>query len=132
VATVDIEDKRGVSINSVTVPDDRWFRCVYGKSNPLRCTVRLSFLAKGIRLNPPNSPFPAAFHREDFLYDEGKQANMAANSSNADVIDWHEAMQQCGEDEEFLRELLNDLRSETETQVSNINKTIQVRSFLWF
>jgi hypothetical protein len=56
---------------------------------------------------------------------------MAANSSNADVIDWHEAMQQCGEDEEFLRELLNDLRSETETQVSNINKTIQVRSILW-
>jgi HPt (histidine-containing phosphotransfer) domain-containing protein len=56
---------------------------------------------------------------------------MAANSSNADVIDWHEAMQQCGEDEEFLRELLNDLRSETETQVSNINKTIQVRLVLW-
>jgi hypothetical protein len=52
---------------------------------------------------------------------------MAANGSNSDVIDWHEAMQQCGEDEEFLRELLNDLRSETETQVSNINKTIQVR-----
>jgi hypothetical protein len=44
-----------------------------------------------------------------------------------DVIDWFEAMQQCGEDEEFLRELLADLRSETETQLVNIEGTIAVR-----
>jgi hypothetical protein len=44
----------------------------------------------------------------------------------ADVIDWNEALQQCGDDEEFLRELLADLRSETETQVANITTTIQV------
>jgi hypothetical protein len=50
---------------------------------------------------------------------------MAAPS---DIIDWHEAMQQCGDDEEFLRELLADLRSETETQVLSIEGTIQVRS----
>jgi len=42
-----------------------------------------------------------------------------------DVIDWHEAMQQCGDDEEFLRELLGDLRSETQTQLGNINSVIQ-------
>jgi len=42
-----------------------------------------------------------------------------------DVIDWHEAMQQCGDDEEFLRELLADLRTETQTQVTNINAVIQ-------
>jgi hypothetical protein len=44
----------------------------------------------------------------------------------SDVIDWDEAMQQCGEDEEFLRELLADLRSETETQLVSIEATIQV------
>jgi len=49
---------------------------------------------------------------------------MAAPS---DVIDWHEAMQQCGDDEEFLRELLVDLKTELQTQVNNINATIQVR-----
>jgi hypothetical protein len=44
------------------------------------------------------------------------------------VIDWDEAMQQCGEDEEFLRELLADLRSETDTQMAKIEETIQVRT----
>lgn len=44
-----------------------------------------------------------------------------------DIIDWTEALQQCGDDEEFLRELLNDLLSETETQIGNINLIIQVR-----
>ena len=44
-----------------------------------------------------------------------------------DVIDWQEAMQQTGDDEEFLRELLADLRQETDTQVANIEQIIQVR-----
>jgi HPt (histidine-containing phosphotransfer) domain-containing protein len=46
----------------------------------------------------------------------------------SDVIDWDEAMQQCGDDEEFLRELLDDLRSETDTQMSKIQETIRVSS----
>ena len=41
-----------------------------------------------------------------------------------DVIDWHEAMQQCGDDEEFLRELLVDLRTETEQQLAPIPESI--------
>ena len=45
----------------------------------------------------------------------------------SEVIDWDEAMQQCGDDEEFLRELLADLRSETDTQMSKIEETIKVR-----
>jgi HPt (histidine-containing phosphotransfer) domain-containing protein len=50
---------------------------------------------------------------------------MAAPS---EVINWEEAMQQVGDDEEFLRELLADLRSETETQIGAIAAIIQVRS----
>ena len=46
--------------------------------------------------------------------------------STSEVIDWDEAMQQCGEDEEFLRELLADLRSETDTQMAKIEETIMV------
>eukprot|EP00980_Cylindrotheca_fusiformis_P000673 scaffold167_cov110-Cylindrotheca_fusiformis.AAC.1 len=41
------------------------------------------------------------------------------------VIDWDEAMQQCGEDEEFLRELLDDLRSETDAQMEKMAETIE-------
>lgn len=44
----------------------------------------------------------------------------------SDVIDWEEAMEQCGDDEDFLRELLADLRGETDTQVAKIEETIRV------
>jgi hypothetical protein len=47
-------------------------------------------------------------------------------AQTTDVIDWDEAMQQCGDDEEFLKELLADLRSETETQLVNIEGIIAV------
>mmetsp|Transcript_23886 Transcript_23886/g.35306 ORF Transcript_23886/g.35306 Transcript_23886/m.35306 type:complete len:121 (+) Transcript_23886:82-444(+) len=40
------------------------------------------------------------------------------------VIDWDEAMEQCGDDEEFLRELLADLRQETTQQVEKMEETI--------
>lgn len=49
-------------------------------------------------------------------------------SAPADIINWSDAMQQCGDDEEFLRELLADLRSEADAQVTSIGATIQVRS----
>ena len=48
--------------------------------------------------------------------------------SSQPVIDWSEAMQQCGDDEEFLRELLVDLRTEAETQLTNIQSIIQVKN----
>ncbi|GAX21027.1 hypothetical protein FisN_1Lh301 [Fistulifera solaris] len=46
-------------------------------------------------------------------------------ASAEEIIDWDEAMQQCGEDEEFLHELLNDFRGELETQLASIAETIQ-------
>lgn len=56
---------------------------------------------------------------------------MSSDSSfPADVIDWTEAMQQTGDDEEFLRELLADLRQETDTQMVNIEQIIQVSIFV--
>lgn len=42
------------------------------------------------------------------------------------VIDWDEAMQQCGEDEEFLRELLGDLRDETNSQMTRMQEVVLV------
>ena len=56
-----------------------------------------------------------------------KNTTMAANSG---VIDWGEAMQQVGDDEEFLRELLGDLRSELQTQLVTIQNIIQVGGLL--
>lgn len=41
------------------------------------------------------------------------------------VIDWDGAKEQCGDDEEFLRELLGDFREETNTQISVIDKALQ-------
>lgn len=45
--------------------------------------------------------------------------------STVPVIQWEDAMQQVGDDEEFLRELLNDLRNETDTQLATIAAIIQ-------
>lgn len=50
-------------------------------------------------------------------------------STQTDVIDWPEAMQQCGDDEEFLREVLADLRTEVEAQLSIISGIITVRNY---
>uniref|UniRef100_A0A6T5SUL8 HPt domain-containing protein n=1 Tax=Skeletonema marinoi TaxID=267567 RepID=A0A6T5SUL8_9STRA len=53
--------------------------------------------------------------------------------SDGDVIDWEEAMDQCGDDEEFLRELLSDLREEIDAQLVKIEdalKTVNDQSFL--
>jgi hypothetical protein len=47
-------------------------------------------------------------------------------SKFAHVIDWEEAMEQCGDDEEFLRELLSDLRGEVDAQVVKINEVLSV------
>jgi HPt (histidine-containing phosphotransfer) domain-containing protein len=44
---------------------------------------------------------------------------------DVDVIDWDEAMQQCGDDEEFLLELLADLRDETDTQMSRMEEIVE-------
>jgi ferritin-like metal-binding protein YciE len=49
-----------------------------------------------------------------------------ASAVTGDIISWQEAMAQCGDDEEFLRELLADLRSETQTQINNIAQIIAV------
>jgi hypothetical protein len=44
------------------------------------------------------------------------------------VIDWTEAMEQCGDDEDFLRELLSDLRGEIDAQIIKMDEVLQVRS----
>jgi hypothetical protein len=46
---------------------------------------------------------------------------------DTDVIDWDEAMEQCGDDEEFLRELLADLRGEISAQIEKMDDALEVR-----
>lgn len=50
---------------------------------------------------------------------------------NGVVIDWQEAMDQCGDDEEFLRELLTDLRGEIDAQVVKIDEALNVSGNDW-
>ena len=50
-----------------------------------------------------------------------------ATGEFSDVIDWTEAMEQCGDDEEFLRELLSDLRGEIDAQIVKIDDVLKVR-----
>jgi hypothetical protein len=50
---------------------------------------------------------------------------MTSNAS--EIIDWTEAMEQCGDDEDFLRELLDDLRGEVAAQIEKIENTLKVR-----
>mmetsp|Transcript_17507 Transcript_17507/g.26064 ORF Transcript_17507/g.26064 Transcript_17507/m.26064 type:complete len:136 (-) Transcript_17507:553-960(-) len=42
-----------------------------------------------------------------------------------EVIDWDEAMEQCGDDEIFLRELLADLRVEVGTQLAKMEEILK-------
>eukprot|EP00550_Attheya_septentrionalis_P012924 CAMPEP_0198304196 /NCGR_PEP_ID=MMETSP1449-20131203/57275_1 /TAXON_ID=420275 /ORGANISM="Attheya septentrionalis, Strain CCMP2084" /LENGTH=139 /DNA_ID=CAMNT_0044006711 /DNA_START=592 /DNA_END=1011 /DNA_ORIENTATION=+ len=44
---------------------------------------------------------------------------------DSDEIDWPMAMEQCGDDEEFLRELLSDLRHEVDTQWHKIDAAVE-------
>lgn len=52
---------------------------------------------------------------------------MASSSDFSNVIDWTEAMEQCGDDEDFLRELLSDLRGEIDAQIVKMDEVLQVR-----
>ena len=45
------------------------------------------------------------------------------------MIDWQEAMDQCGDDEEFLRELLSDLRGEIDAQLVKIEDALKVSRY---
>ena len=53
---------------------------------------------------------------------------MASPSSSefSQVIDWTEAMEQCGDDEEFLQELLGDLKGEIDTQIVKMDGVLEV------
>ena len=56
------------------------------------------------------------------------QSIMASPSSSefSHIIDWTEAMEQCGDDEEFLHELLSDLRGEIDAQIVKIDEVLNV------
>lgn len=60
------------------------------------------------------------------LISETTPSRRATMTTASDVIDWDEAMEQCGDDEEFLRELLDDLRGETDAQLAKIEEEIRV------
>ena len=55
-------------------------------------------------------------------YDDAKHERTIMSAEG--VIDWDEAMEQCGDDEEFLRELLADLRGEVDQQVKKIDEML--------
>uniref|UniRef100_A0A7S2NYG0 HPt domain-containing protein n=1 Tax=Leptocylindrus danicus TaxID=163516 RepID=A0A7S2NYG0_9STRA len=48
--------------------------------------------------------------------------------ATSDVINWDEAMEQVGDDEEFLRELLGDLRMEIEAQLGKIDEALRAHT----
>mmetsp|Transcript_26758 Transcript_26758/g.41512 ORF Transcript_26758/g.41512 Transcript_26758/m.41512 type:complete len:121 (-) Transcript_26758:551-913(-) len=48
--------------------------------------------------------------------------------ATSDVINWDEAMEQVGDDEEFLRELLGDFRSEVEAQLVKIDEALRAHA----
>jgi len=50
-----------------------------------------------------------------------------ASADGAGVIDWDEAMEQCGGDEEFLEELLVDLKEEVGGQIEKMENALSVR-----
>ena len=57
---------------------------------------------------------------------------MASPSSSefSQIIDWTEAMEQCGDDEEFLHELLGDLKGEIDTQIVKMDGVLEVSYYV--
>ncbi len=51
-------------------------------------------------------------------------------ASSVDVVDYVAAMEQCGDDREFLCELLHDLKAELDTQLCNIQENLEHVSYL--
>lgn len=49
----------------------------------------------------------------------------------SDAVDWDEAMEQCGDDEEFLRELLSDLRDEINEQMIKMEEILRVSAVMF-
>ena len=58
---------------------------------------------------------------------------MASPSSSefSHIIDWTEAMEQCGDDEDFLHELLSDLRGEIDAQIVKIDEVLNVSDHVY-
>ena len=51
----------------------------------------------------------------------------AEESSKFEVINWEDALEQCSSDEEFLRELLGDLRDEVLENTNNIRSAVRAQ-----
>ena len=51
----------------------------------------------------------------------------AEESSEFEVINWEDALEQCSSDEEFLRELLGDLRDEVLENTNNIRSAVRAQ-----
>ena len=60
--------------------------------------------------------------------DVSESGSEESSEFDTDVIDWDEAMEQCGDDEDFLRELLADLRGEISAQLEKIDDSLEVRT----
>mmetsp|Transcript_19699 Transcript_19699/g.23435 ORF Transcript_19699/g.23435 Transcript_19699/m.23435 type:complete len:126 (-) Transcript_19699:293-670(-) len=54
-----------------------------------------------------------------------------SDSEKKEVIHWEDALEQCGDDEDFLRELLGDLKDEVLENYSNIKDAIGSRRPDW-
>lgn len=57
--------------------------------------------------------------------DVSESGSEESSEFDTDVIDWDEAMEQCGDDEDFLRELLADLRGEISAQLEKIDDSLE-------
>ncbi len=53
---------------------------------------------------------------------------MLTTGTDKEVINWKDALEQCGGDEEFLRELLTDFKSEIEENVRVIREALDAHA----
>lgn len=74
------------------------------------------------QIKPKPKPRQESRYHAPDRYDDAKHKRTIMSAEG--VIDWDEAMEQCGDDEEFLRELLADLRGEVDQQVKKIDEML--------
>ena len=79
-------------------------------------------------IKPCYQPYISSIFIPPSLLSLHHHTKMASPSSSefSEVIDWTEAMEQCGDDEEFLQELLGDLKGEIDTQIVKMDGVLEV------
>mmetsp|Transcript_18749 Transcript_18749/g.42618 ORF Transcript_18749/g.42618 Transcript_18749/m.42618 type:complete len:122 (+) Transcript_18749:252-617(+) len=89
--------------------------------------------------DPPKDPEPDSKRQRgtpeadasEGVVETSAECDSEDSVTSKEVINWPDAMEQCGEDEEFLRELLGDLKDEVAENYGAIQEALDGQASGW-